>query len=60
MYRLKSKFIEKEVEQYNTQKRTKGGDNKNRPQPKSFYDYAIFCIRTNNVSALSKGLYKLA
>ena len=32
---------------------------RNRPQPKNFYDYAMFCIKTNNVHALSKGLYKI-
>lgn len=32
---------------------------RNRPLPKSFKDYALFCIKTNNVSALVKGLFKL-
>lgn len=58
MSRLKSKFIQKEVEQQSTQLRTKNTD-KHRPLAKSFKDYAIFCIRTNNVSALMKGCIRL-
>lgn len=27
--------------------------------PKSFKDYAIFCIRTNNIEALLKGYWSL-
>ena len=59
MQRLKSKFIEKEVEHHSTQLRMKNENIRNRPLPKSFKDYALFCIRTNNVEALVKGLYKL-
>jgi len=59
MYRLKSKFIEKEVEWQSTQLRMKNEQIRSRPLPKSFKDYAIFCIKTNNVEALMKGLYKL-
>jgi hypothetical protein len=60
MSRLKSKFIEKEVEQQSTQWRNKNDQTRSRPLPKSFKDYALFCIRTNNRDALVKGLYKLS
>jgi hypothetical protein len=60
MSRLKSKFIEKEVEGQSTQLRMKNEHVRNRPLPKSFKDYAIFCIKTNNVWALLKGLLKLS
>mmetsp|Transcript_37504 Transcript_37504/g.57447 ORF Transcript_37504/g.57447 Transcript_37504/m.57447 type:complete len:100 (+) Transcript_37504:1588-1887(+) len=59
MYRLKTKFIEQEVEQQSSKLRMKNDQTRSRPLPKSFKDYAIFCIRTNNVEALLKGLVKL-
>ena len=52
---LKSKFIQKEVQQQSTSLRTKNTELRGRPMPKSFKDYAIFCIKTNNVQALVKG-----
>jgi hypothetical protein len=60
MQRLKNKFIEKEVEQQSTQWRMKNDQTRSRPLPKSFKDYAVFCIRTNNKEALFKGLWKLS
>ena len=39
--------------------RTKNTEIRNRPLPKNLIDYAIFCIRTNNVQALLKGYFKL-
>ena len=59
MYRLKSKFIEKEVEYQSTHWRMKNETTRSRPLPKSFRDYALFCIKTKNQMALFKGLYKL-
>ena len=57
---LKSKFIIKEVAWQSKDLRKKNHqDNTNRPQPKSFVDYAWFCIRTNNVGALIKGYWAL-
>ena len=49
MSRLKSKFIEKEVEGQSSQLRMKNEQIRDRPRPKSFMDYALFCIKTNNV-----------
>lgn len=60
MQRLKNKFIEKEVEQQSTHWRNKNDQTRSRPLPKSFKDYALFCIRTNNKEALFKGLWKLS
>jgi hypothetical protein len=60
MYRLKSKFIEKEVEHQSTELRSKNEKIRNRPMAKNFKDYALFCVKTNNVQALTRGLYKLA
>lgn len=56
---LKSKFIQKEVQQQSRLYRTKHTEIKNRPMAKSFKDYALFCIRTNNIDALVKGYLSL-
>ena len=56
---LKSKFIQKEVQQSSTSLRTKNTEIRGRPMPKSLKDYAIFCIKTNNVQALVKGYMSL-
>lgn len=56
---LKSKFIQNEVEQQSSHVRIKNKESCNRPQAKNLIDYAIFCIKTNNVSALFKGYMSL-
>jgi hypothetical protein len=59
MSKLKSKFIEKEVEQTSKELRKKNKSISDRPLAKNFSDYAKFCFMTNNLGALLKGYWKL-
>jgi hypothetical protein len=60
MAKLKSKFIEKEVEHQSQELRKKNKAIGDRPLAKNFIDYAKFCIMTNNFGALMKGYWKLS